>query len=214
MAVLLRDTIYRAIRYAILTCEFKPGQDLREQVLAEQYRVSRSPVRDALLRLEQENLVTVLPRQGYRVKPISIPDVEEIFGLRLLIEPACAAAAALMDDTALKALDRFRDILNEDFAEAGFLEYDASFHSTIAELSGNVRIAAVAQDLIDQFERPGRLASRTLQHEAARCFRAEHEAIINALQAHDPDRASQLSYEHVKYARERVTMALRLASER
>jgi len=54
---LLRDTIYEKIRHAILSCEFQPGQELREQVLAERYRVSRSPIPDSLLRLEQENLV-------------------------------------------------------------------------------------------------------------------------------------------------------------
>src|ERR1700712_3818899 len=100
--MLLRDSIYQAIRWAILNCEFEPGQELREQVLAERYHVSRSPVRDSLLRLELENLVTVLPRQGYRVNPISIPDVENLFELRLLIEPACAAAAARADDAALQ----------------------------------------------------------------------------------------------------------------
>src|SRR3954467_2543048 len=99
MAELLRDSVYRALRHAILSCEFQPGQELREQLLAERYRVSRSPIRDSLLRLEQENLVTVLPRQGYRVNPISASDIEDLFGLRLLIAPACAAAAAAADDT-------------------------------------------------------------------------------------------------------------------
>jgi GntR family transcriptional regulator, rspAB operon transcriptional repressor len=56
MAELLRDSVYRALRQAVLTCEFQPGQELREQVLAEKYRVSRSPIRDSLLRLEQERL--------------------------------------------------------------------------------------------------------------------------------------------------------------
>jgi DNA-binding GntR family transcriptional regulator len=78
--VLLRESIYGAIRRAILTCEFEPGQELREQVLAERYHVSRSPVRDALLRLELESLVTVLPRQGYLVNAISIPDVAGMRG--------------------------------------------------------------------------------------------------------------------------------------
>src|ERR1700733_1056999 len=109
MAELLRDSVYRAIRNAILTGEFQPGQELREQVLAEKYHVSRSPIRDSLLRLEQEKLVTVLPRQGYRVNPISTRDVEELFALRLIIAPACAAEAARADDEAVRSLDQFRD---------------------------------------------------------------------------------------------------------
>jgi DNA-binding GntR family transcriptional regulator len=212
MTVLLRDTIYQAIRNAILTCEVKPGQELREQELVERYRVSRSPIRDSLLRLEQENLVTVMPRQGYRVNPISIRDVEEILGLRLLIEPACAAAAARADDAALRALDRFRGFADQDFTEVGFVEYNTSLHSAIAERAGNMRVATLALDMIDQFERLGRLAARAFEHEVVRCLCAEHEAIINALQAHDPDRAFRLSYEHVEGARERVTTAWRLAA--
>ena len=100
--VLLRNSIYQAIRHSILTGELQPGQELREQVLAERYGVSRSPVRDSLLRLEQENLVTVFPRQGYLVNPISISNVEDIINLRSLIEPSCAAAAARADDAALQ----------------------------------------------------------------------------------------------------------------
>src|ERR1700733_8204922 len=135
--MLLRDSIYNSIRQAILTCEFQPGQELREQELAARYRVSRSPIRDALLRLDQENLVTVLPRQGYCVNPISVADVKEIFSLRTLIEPACAAAAARADEAALQALDRFRGFMDEEFDETTFVEYNRSFHSAIAELSGN-----------------------------------------------------------------------------
>jgi hypothetical protein len=97
-SVLLRDTVYQAIRRAILTSEFQPGQELREQSLAERYRVSRSPVRDSLLRLEQENLVIVLPRQGYIVKPISLAEAEDIFALHLVIEHGCVAAAISRPD--------------------------------------------------------------------------------------------------------------------
>src|SRR3954452_17973336 len=127
MATLLRDSVYHAIRRAILTCEFKPGQELREQILAEKYRVSRSPIRDSLLRLEQENLVTVLPRQGYRVNPIGPRDIEELFGLRLIIAPACAAAAARADDAALRTLDQFRDPLAAGTDDLALLESNRMF---------------------------------------------------------------------------------------
>jgi DNA-binding GntR family transcriptional regulator len=92
--MLLRDKIYQVLRHGILTCEFPLGQALREQTVAERYGVSRTPIRDSLLRLEQENLVTVLSRQGYLVRALSIPGVEDILNLRSIIEPACAAAAA------------------------------------------------------------------------------------------------------------------------
>jgi DNA-binding GntR family transcriptional regulator len=205
--MLLRDSIYRAIRHAILTGEFQPGQELREQVLAERYRVSRSPVRDSLLRLELENLVTVLPRQGYRVNSISIPDVENLFELRLLIEPACAAAAARADDAALQALDRFRGYTKARM-ETEFIEYNSSFHRAIVDLSGNTRMVKVARDLAEQFERLVRLSLRASNSEYVHDALSEHEAIIDALQAHDGERASRLASEHLARAHARILKAL------
>jgi GntR family transcriptional regulator, rspAB operon transcriptional repressor len=207
--VLLRDSIYQAIRRAILTCEFEPGQELREQTLAERYDVSRSPIRDSLLRLEQEYLVTVKPRQGYCVRPISSLDIEDILSLRLLIEPGCAVAAAQADDTALRSLDRFRDFMDQDYSDAGFVEYNASFHRVIAELPRNLRLVAIASDVIDQFARLDRLAVGTGRRDAA-VLSAEHEAIIDALQAHDPERASRLCHEHVEREHAFIMAALRL----
>jgi GntR family transcriptional regulator, rspAB operon transcriptional repressor len=208
--MLLRDSIYNSIRRAILTCEIAPGQELREQELAARYRVSRSPIRDSLLRLEQEQLVTVLPRQGYSVNRISEADIKEIFGLRVLIEPACAAAAAKADDAALQGLDRFRGFVDEDFDGDTFVAYNESFHSTIARMSGSKRLATVASDIIAQFERLSRIGQRAFDLETAHRMCAEHDAIIDALQDHDADRAARLSYEHADGAQQRLAPVLGL----
>jgi DNA-binding GntR family transcriptional regulator len=206
--LLLRDSIYRAIRSAILTCEFQPGQELHEQVLAERFRVTRSPVRDALLRLEQEGLVTVLPRQGYRVNSISMSDVEDIFDLRLLIQPACAVAAARADDTALRALNRFRDYTNEGQEEGEFIEYNTAFHRAIEDLAGNPYMMVLARDLDEQFERLVRISLRAFKFEQVRDVCAEHNAILTAIQAHDADRAYRLAYEHAASGHARIAAAL------
>ena len=76
--MLLRENVYESLRSDILTCRLAPGDDMREQELAERYAVSRQPVREALLRLEREHLVTVQPRQGYRVNPISLSDARDL----------------------------------------------------------------------------------------------------------------------------------------
>src|ERR1700759_5041803 len=86
--VLLRDNIYDAIRGDILTCRLAPGEEMREQELAARYKVSRAPVRAALLRRERERLVTVHPRQGYSVNPISLADARDLFQVRLALETA------------------------------------------------------------------------------------------------------------------------------
>ena len=207
--MLLRDSIYQALRQAILTGEFRPGQELREQVLAERYGVSRSPIRDALLRLVQESLVTVLSRHGYRVKAPSISDIEEILNLRSLIEPACAAAAAKASDTAAQALERFRGFVTQNFKEIRYIDYNGSFHSAIAKSSGNERLAAVAFDLIQQFQLIVWTLPINSNHKSVRRDCAEHEAMIDAIQAHDAERAFQLAHEHTEGTRERVRTALR-----
>ena len=86
--MLLRDNVYENLRSDILTCHFAPGHDMREQDLAERYAVSRQPVCEALLRLEREHLVTIQPRQGYRVNPISLADARDILRFRQALEPA------------------------------------------------------------------------------------------------------------------------------
>ena len=90
--MLLRDNRLRKnLRSDILMCRLAPGDDMREQELAERYAVSRQPVREALLRLEREHLVTVQPRQGYRVNPISLADAHDLLRFRFALEPACVA---------------------------------------------------------------------------------------------------------------------------
>jgi GntR family transcriptional regulator, rspAB operon transcriptional repressor len=208
MAELLRDSVYRALRHAVLTCEFQPGQELREQVLAEKYRVSRSPIRDSLLRLEQERLVTVLPRQGYRVNPISSDDVEDLFGLRLIIAPACAAGAARADDAALRSLDRFRNAIEGGAQEAVYLAYDRAFHGALADLAGNARLASVEHSLIEEFDRLVMIGLGGFQASGVPDVVAEHNAIIDAIVAHDSELAHRLSCDHVARGQARIRAAL------
>src|ERR1700745_736777 len=107
--MLLRDDVYENLRSDILACRLAPGDDMREQELAERYAVSRQPVREALLRLAREHLVTVLPRQGYRVNPISISDARDLLRVRLALEPACVSEAIeRASDATLAQLDVFR----------------------------------------------------------------------------------------------------------
>lgn len=211
--MLLRDSIYQAIRRAILTCELEPGRELREQILAERYRVSRSPVRDALLRLEQESLVTVLPRQGYLVNAISIPDVEAMFDLRMLITSACAARAAHADEIAVQTLERFRSGPNVGGDEDAYLEYNRAFHSGITAICGNARLAAIENDLMQQCSRLIRIALRNIENCSVPHAISEHNAIIDAIQGRDAETASRLAHQHIERGQSRVIAALRKISE-
>ena len=90
---LMRDGVYEQIRADILSCALVPGSAVYENELAQRYSVSKSPVRDALLRLQEHGLVEVLPRKGYRIRPISIADAHDLYEMRVLLEKASVRRA-------------------------------------------------------------------------------------------------------------------------
>jgi DNA-binding GntR family transcriptional regulator len=203
--MLLRDNIYDSIRSEILACRLMPGEEMREQELAQRYAVSRQPVREALLRLERERLVTVNPRQGYQVNPISVADAGDLFRFRMALEPACAAEAVEhAADAVLRDLDRFRV-----FESGGdFIDYNRAFHCALADASGNRRMAATARDLIEQADRLVRISVAMIKgRDPARLVR-EHAEIITAVQERDARRAKRLIRAHIAGAEKRVLAAL------
>jgi GntR family transcriptional regulator, rspAB operon transcriptional repressor len=203
--MLLRDNIYESLRAEILTCRLLPGEEVREQELAARYEVSRQPVREALLRLEQERLVTVLPRQGYKVNPISISDAREIFRFRSVLEPACVAEAAEnASDATLSSLDTFRTF----DGTAEFIEYNRSFHCALAHASGSRRMAAATCDLIEQCDRLVRVSLAAIKDRNPAQLVTEHAAIINAIQQRDARKAKRIIRDHVAGAERRILSAL------
>lgn len=209
---LLRVGIYQKLREEILACELRPGADLREQDLAARFSVSKSPVRDALSRLERERLVTVLPRQGYRVAPISLSDARDMFRFRLVLETASVVEAArVATGEALEALDRFRAFDASAYPD-GFIGYNRDFHCTLARLSGNRRMAIAACDLIEQMDRPVRVSVDTIGGRDLSGLVREHAAIADALQARDGRRAAALLRAHIGTAERRVADALSRAA--
>lgn len=205
--MLLRDTIYGALREDILACHLSPGEELREQDLAQRYAVSRSPVRDALLRLERESLVSVHPRQGYRVAPVSVVAARDLLRFRALLEPACAALAARnASDADLAGLDA---AVAFDGTTQDFIAYNRHFHGLLAEASGNRRMAETARELVGQADRLVRVSLGAMQGRNPERLVAEHAAIAGALRTRDGRRAARLVRAHVEAAERRILDALR-----
>ena len=205
MAELLRDNLYAALRGEIIDCRLSPGEELREQDLAGRFKVSRQPVREALLRLEGEGLVLVRSRQGYQVRPISMRDARDLFRCRRALEPACVAEAIEnAPAAAIASLDAYRSL------EAGdsFIDYNRGFHHTLAGLSGNARMSAATCDLIDQADRLVRLSLDTIRGRDPARLVTEHAAIIDAVQRRDTRTARRLVGGHVAGAERRVLAAL------
>jgi DNA-binding GntR family transcriptional regulator len=205
--MLLRDNVYESLRSDILSCRLAPGNDMREQELAERYSVSRQPVREALARLAREHLVTVQPRQGYRVNPISLSDARELLRFRLALEPACVAEAIEhASDAEMTRLDQYRQFSGDREA---FIAYNRSFHSALAEASRNRRMAAALRDLIDQADRLVRVSIANLRGHDPAQLAAEHAALIEAMQRRDRRSAQRIIKAHIGATEKRVLPALK-----
>jgi len=172
------DQIYEYLRRAIVRLELLPGAPVQEKEIAERFDVSRTPVREALQRLAEEDLVDILPHSGTWVSRISLAVAEEGFVLRRALEvESVRRAAELVTEADAAALvgsvARMRVILAEGRLE-DYLEEDDAFHAMIARISGYPRIwkfitlAKVHLDRMRQLSAPvpGHLAEVTEQHAA------------------------------------------------
>ena len=205
---LLREKIYGRLRADMISCRLPPGLEIREGELAARFGVSKSPVRDALMRLEREGLVITLPRQGYRVAPVSLADVQDMFHLREALERACVERIVRRaSDAQLAELDRFRRFDGTSW-DGGFVAYNRDFHHAVSRIAGNARLHSQLADLIDQMERAVQLSVSSLKKDDPQALVDEHCEIIDALQARQLTRAQRLISQHVTAAGKRVVRAM------
>jgi DNA-binding GntR family transcriptional regulator len=205
---LIRDGVHEQIRADILSCALLPGSSVYENELAQRYNVSKSPVRDALLRLQEHGLVEVLPRKGYRICPISIADAHDLYEMRVLLEKSSVRRACdEASDDQLVSLDKFREVDDGDLVH--WVMYNRLFHKSIAELSGNTRMAKITCEVIDQFDRLTFVGvSNTKKIASGERFVSEHREIIDALQSRDRSKATRLIVKHIQKSRKRLFSVL------
>ncbi len=205
---LLRETVYEQLRAEMISCKLAPGTEMREAELAARFDMSKSPVRDALMRLEREGLVITLPRQGYRVAPVSLTDVLDMFHLRAALERACMERIVLhASDEQLEALNSFRRF-DAGAWQGGFVEFNRAFHRRIAELGGNARMRDQLNDLIDLMERAVQVSVASIKKGDPQALVNQHVEIIDALQARAVKRAQRLAEQHIVAAGKRVSNAI------
>ncbi len=202
-----RTEIHKKMRQEILTCAIPPGAELREQELAAKFEVSKSPVREALQDLVRDGLVMVMPRQGYRVSPVSMADAHDMFALRQVLELAAVAEAARSASVAMLAgLDRFRCYSQQDWPD--FVSYNRDFHCELVRCSGNARMSRMACDLIEEMDRLVRLSVSAVRGRDPQKLVEEHARIIDAVQEKNSKTAVALLRTHVAAAERRFMSAL------
>lgn len=201
---------YQRIREAIRSGEFQPGQRLREADLAEHFRVSRTPIREAIRRITADGLLELVPGRGLAVAQFSMQQVRELYFLRAVLEGASAALAAqYASPSEIKAM---QDLLDQSAGTfdlpAETARLNALFHQVIHEAARNRYLSQALDQMSDAllllpgttFEAPGRSVLAL----------AEHRDILDAIIARSPEQAEQTSRNHIRRASEtRIAMMFR-----
>ncbi len=202
----LREETYEALRKAILRGRVKPGQRLKEERLASEIGTSRTPVREAFHKLEQEELVTRLPRGGFVVREWNRSDVEEIFGIRSVLESyAASMATEKIDDAKLAMLeDKLREseeCLKRRNTEK-LIQLNTEFHDILYKSSNSRKLYHMINNLRDYFYRY-RVAILGLNGIPQVSLR-DHRKMVAAMRKKDSALVEKLVREHILRGKEIV----------
>lgn len=212
----LRELVCENIRQAIIDGTFSPGERLMEIQLADEMGVSRTPVREAIRKLELEGFVVMIPRRGTYVADISIKDITEIYEIRsCLDELAAGLAAERITVEELSVLNNYlmeirQHVANDDIEKV--IEVDTAFHDVLYTASRNGRLVSIINNLREQLtiirgrsmSHPGRLIE-TMD---------EHRNLVDAIAAGDVERAKHAARVHIENAEHTLMMSLNLTPQK
>jgi len=198
----LRELVFESLREAIIQGRLKPGERLMELTLAEELGVSRTPVREAIRKLELEGFVVMVPRKGAYVSGITEKDINDVFEVRAALEALAAGLAAeRITEEELDELERSLVRLAEASHDGDIdtvVEQDTHFHDLIYRASRNQRLVQIVSNLQDQIQR-FRLATLSRPGRTRRAVE-EHKKIVEAIAERNVELAQQLAREHIENA--------------
>jgi DNA-binding GntR family transcriptional regulator len=212
----LDNKVYRQVKTMILEQKLEPGTKILQEKLAQDLGISRTPIVNALKKLEQERLITAIPRRGFYVRRFSREEMIRIFELREVLEGLAARRASQRISESqirkLKGFFRGLDVSGDPASVEGYGKEDRRFHHFLIELGGDDLMSRMLETYrVITFSYlvgfPGGLVrppKETLP---------EHLAIIDAITKRDPDRAEQTIRLHFKRSREKLARGLKEADE-
>lgn len=199
----LREAVGRALRAAIVSGEMQPGVVYSAPTLSARFGVSATPVREAMLDLVREGMVTSVPNKGFRVTEVSPDDLDDLTELRLLIEPPTVRRIVpLIQADDLPRLRHAAQSIVDRAAEGdliGYTEADRQFHLTLLDHSGNRRLVETISHLRAQTRLLGLapLAERGELTDSAE----EHLRLMDLIEARDAEGAERLTRQHIGHVR-------------
>lgn len=203
----LRGRVYNSIRDKILSGYYHESEELKENALATELGVSRTPVREALRQLELEGLVNIIPNKGASVTGITAKDIHDIYVIRSYLEGLCAKwACENINNAQIEALEEVLYLSEFHARRSHFdqmVELDNKFHDLIYKASDSKILNHVLSDFHQYVERVRKITlSRPYRAEKSR---NEHAAILEAIKKRDGNLAEALANEHMMNTIENLT---------
>jgi DNA-binding GntR family transcriptional regulator len=204
----LREMVFESLREAIILGRLKPGERLMEIQLAEEMGVSRTPVREAIRKLELEGFVVMVPRKGAYVAGVSIKDIADVFEVRSALEGLAAGLASeRITEEEMEELEKAILQISGEEDILTVVKGDSLFHEIIYKASRNQRLTQIITHLQEQINRfrltslsvPGRLKIAV----------GEHKKIVEAITSRNVDLANRLASEHMENAEQNLLNAIR-----
>ena len=202
----LRDVVFNTLREAILKGDLKPGERLMELQLASKLGVSRTPIREAIRKLELEGLAVTTPRKGAEVAKMTLKDMEDVLEIRdALDELAVRIACQKISDEQLKQLEDMKELFEKSTQTGNvkkIAEADVTFHDVIYEATGNPKLVTLLNNLREQVYRYRVEYIKDPKNYPT--LIAEHEAILESLKNRDVKNAVEAMHVHVANQAEAV----------
>ena len=195
----LRDVVFNTLRQAILRGELKPGERLMEIQLANKLGVSRTPIREALRKLELEGLVNMVPRKGAEVADITEKSLRDVLEVRkaleeLSVQLACEKITEEEIEELIRVAERFKDTLNDQDVTK-IAEADVAFHDVIYTATDNQKLILLLNNLREQMYRYR--VEYLKKEEAYPQLIAEHEELIDNISKRNKEEATRIMCEHI-----------------
>ena len=211
----LTERVYQAMKKHIVNGVLHAGAAVTEKDLATMYNSSRTPVREAALRLQQENLLRIVPNRGYFVSSLTIQEVNDMYEYRAAVEGACAELVATrgIPQAMLVELSRLARTKCQTKTRSGyakFIDADTAFHVAIARLTHNELMIRAVANMRCQTDRILFAAADAIEmgYYGELPVR-EHCAILEAIRRGDSQAARKLMYDHILGAKQRILQLAR-----
>lgn len=205
------DNAYKKVRDAITYGRFNPGERLIEHEVCESFQVGRTPLREALRRLQTEGYLDFVPNKGVTISKLSLADVEQIYNIIAMLEGyATELAVDNLNAEDIETLTYLHEQMIEMDAKRNFktwLEHNAMFHAHIVRAGGNHHLSKIITGLRDRIYRYRFLSVSTLGQSAK--YSEDHKGILTALSNKKAKQAGKLMRNHVSYVAELMVGLLR-----